>query len=159
MEKEYKLAEQYHLQGNNCIESVLKTCNDTMNLQLPDVAIRMASGMGGGIGRSGCVCGALSGACLVIGALVGRLTPDEKPLPEVYKYTSEFHDRFKITKNTRGSAPPFFICSPGPQHPTSVFGTPEYRKKSTASRLRPLPPTWSPDWIKRYRRREPHLLK
>ena len=53
MEKEYKLAEQYHLQGNNCIESVLKTCNDTMNLQLPDVAIRMASGMGGGIGRSG----------------------------------------------------------------------------------------------------------
>lgn len=95
MEKEYKLAEQYHLQGNNCIESVLKTCNDTMNLQLPDVAIRMASGMGGGIGRSGCVCGALSGACLVIGALVGRLTPDEKPLPEVYKYTSEFHDRFK----------------------------------------------------------------
>lgn len=25
MEKEYKLAEQYHLQGNNCIESVLKT--------------------------------------------------------------------------------------------------------------------------------------
>ena len=72
MEKEYKLAEQYHLQGNNCIESVLKTCNDTMNLQLPDVAIRMASGMGGGIGRSGCVCGALSGACLVIGALVGR---------------------------------------------------------------------------------------
>ena len=95
MEKEYKLAEQYHLQGNNCIESVLKTCNDTMNLQLPDVAIRMASGMGGGIGRSGCVCGALSGACLVIGALVGRLTPDEKPLPEVYKYTSEFHYRFK----------------------------------------------------------------
>ncbi|MDY4727453.1 MAG: C-GCAxxG-C-C family protein, partial [Megasphaera elsdenii] len=95
MEREYKLAEQYHLQGNNCIESVIKTCNDTMNLQLPDVAIRMASGMGGGIGRSGCVCGALSGACLVIGALVGRRTPDEKPLPEVYKYTSEFHDRFK----------------------------------------------------------------
>ena len=88
MEREYKLAEQYHLQGNNCIESVIKTCNDTMNLQLPDVAIRMASGMGGGIGRSGCVCGALSGACLVIGALVGRRTPDEKPLPEVYKYTS-----------------------------------------------------------------------
>ena len=58
MEKEYKLAEQYHLQGNNCIESVLKTCNDTMNLQLPDIAIRMASGMGGagsGFSRYGCL--------------------------------------------------------------------------------------------------------
>ena len=123
MEKEYKLAEQYHLQGNNCIESVLKTCNDTMNLQLPDVAIRMVSGMGGGIGRSGCVCGALSGACLVIGALVGRLTPDEKPLPEVYKYTSE--------------APP----AAGPSTPSV---SERRNTASTASRLRPLPPTWSP---------------
>lgn len=118
MEREYKLAEQYHLQGNNCIESVLKTCNDTMNLQLPDVAIRMASGMGGGIGRSGCVCGALSGACLVIGALVGRLTPDEKPLPEVYKYTSEFHDRFKE----------HFGATCCQALNTLSFGTPEYRK-------------------------------
>lgn len=132
MEKEYKLAEQYHLQGNNCIESVLKTCNDTMNLQLPDVAIRMASGMGGGIGRSGCVCGALSGACLVIGALVGRLTPDEKPLPEVYKYTSEFHDRFKEH---------FGAPAAGPSTPSV---SERRNTASTASRLRPLPPTWSP---------------
>ena len=87
MKKEYELAEQYHTQGNNCVESVIKACNDSMNLRLPDESIRMASVMGGGIGRSGCVCGALSGACLVIGSLVGRLDPAEKPLPEMYQYT------------------------------------------------------------------------
>ena len=51
MESVYKLAEKYHLEGNNCVESVVKACNDSMNLNLPDVAIRMACGLGGGIGR------------------------------------------------------------------------------------------------------------
>ena len=49
MESVYKLAEKYHLEGNNCVESVVKACNDSMNLNLPDVAIRMACGLGGGI--------------------------------------------------------------------------------------------------------------
>lgn len=66
MKEIYDLAEQYHNDGNNCVESVVKACNDGLELGLPDVAIRMVSGMGGGIGRSGCVCGALSGSCLVI---------------------------------------------------------------------------------------------
>ena len=55
MKKIYDLAEQYHNDGNNCVESVVKACNDGLELGLPDVAIRMVSGMGGGIGRSGCV--------------------------------------------------------------------------------------------------------
>lgn len=78
MKEIYDLAEQYHNEGNNCVESVVKACNDGLKLGLPDVAIRMVSGMGGGIGRSGCVCGALSGSCLVISSIVGRLDPSEK---------------------------------------------------------------------------------
>lgn len=77
MKEIYDLAEQYHNDGNNCVESVVKACNDGLELGLPDVAIRMVSGMGGGIGRSGCVCGALSGSCLVISSSVGRLDPSE----------------------------------------------------------------------------------
>lgn len=119
MKKEYELAEQYHTQGNNCVESVIKACNDSMNLHLPDESIRMASVMGGGIGRSGCVCGALSGACLVIGSLVGRLDPAEKPLPEMYQYTHEFHDCFKKHFGT--------TCCRALNKLS--FGTPEYRKQ------------------------------
>ena len=55
MKEIHDLAEQYHNEGNNCVESVVKACNDGLELGLPDVAIRMVSGMGGGIGRSGCV--------------------------------------------------------------------------------------------------------
>ena len=119
MEKEKQLAEKYHMAGNNCVESVIKACNDSMDLKLSDDAIRMASGMGGGIGRSGCVCGALTGACLVIGALAGRLDPSEKPLPEVYQYTHEFHDRFKDH---------FGVTCCRALNKLS-FGTPEYRKQ------------------------------
>ena len=49
MKEIYDLAEQYHNDGNNCVESVVKACNDGLKLGLPDVAIRMVSGMGGGI--------------------------------------------------------------------------------------------------------------
>ena len=41
-----QLAEKYHMAGNNCVESVIKACNDSMDLKLSDDAIRMASGMG-----------------------------------------------------------------------------------------------------------------
>ncbi|WP_288773044.1 C-GCAxxG-C-C family (seleno)protein [uncultured Megasphaera sp.] len=118
MKKEYELARKYHLEGNNCVESIVKTCNDSLSLHLPEAAIRMVSGMGGGLGRSGCVCGALSGACLILGALAGRVDPSEKPLPEVYQYTGEFHDRFK--KHFGATC---CRCLNRLQ-----FGTPEYRK-------------------------------
>lgn len=40
MKEIYDLAEQYHNDGNNCVESVVKACNDGLELGLPDVAIR-----------------------------------------------------------------------------------------------------------------------
>ena len=119
MEKEKNLAEKYHLAGNNCVESVVKACNESMDLQIPEVAIRMASGLGGGIGRSGCVCGALTGSCLIIGALAGRADPSEKHQTEVYKYTHEFHERFKEHFGT--------TCCRALNKLS--FGTPEYRKQ------------------------------
>ena len=119
MEKEMKLAEQYHMDGNNCVESVIKACNEGMNLNISADAIRMASGLGGGIGRSGCVCGALSGACLVIGLMAGRNDPSAKPLPEIYQYTHEFHDRFKE----------HFGATCCRALNKLSFGTPEYRKQ------------------------------
>lgn len=46
--------------------------------ELPDECIRMASGFTGGIGGSHEeICGAISGAVMVIGGLYGRVGPDE----------------------------------------------------------------------------------
>ena len=88
------IAEKYYIQGYNCAESVLYTLNDELDLQLPPEALRMATGFGGGVGRSGCMCGALSAATMVLGALEGR-TNTEKPLAETYSLTHAFHDIFK----------------------------------------------------------------
>lgn len=119
MQKIYDLAAKYHMAGNNCVESVVKACNEGLKLELPDIAIRMISGMGGGIGRSGCVCGALSGSSMIISALVGRLDPSEKHQTEVYKYTHEFYERFV---EHFGSP----CCA---ELNKLSFGTPEYRTK------------------------------
>lgn len=91
MENLRALATKYHDEGYNCAESVVKVSNECMQLHLPDEALRMVSILGGGVGGSGCICGALSGACLVLGALVGRVDKDEKSKPEMNAPIKEFH--------------------------------------------------------------------
>jgi C_GCAxxG_C_C family probable redox protein len=94
MESGKELAIQLHDSGNSCAESVVKACNTCMKLNLSDDAIRMSSGLGGGLGGSGCVCGALNGACLILGVIAGRREVDEKAKPEIYKNIREFQQRF-----------------------------------------------------------------
>ena len=94
MEDIKKLAIQLHNEGNSCAESMVKACNTCLKLNLSDDAIRMTSGLGGGLGGSGCICGALNGACLVLGVLAGRRGVSEKPKPEIYKVVGEFQQAF-----------------------------------------------------------------
>lgn len=61
MEKVKELAAQYQQAGNNCAETVVKVCNDCLDLKLPPETLRMVSVLGGGVAGSGCICGALNG--------------------------------------------------------------------------------------------------
>ena len=61
-----ELAAQYQQAGNNCAETVVKVCNDCLDLKLPPETLRIVSVLGGGVAGSGCLCGALNGACLVL---------------------------------------------------------------------------------------------
>ncbi len=94
MGQERELAGQLHAAGNSCAEAVVKACNISLNLGLSDDALRMASGLGGGIGGAGCVCGALNGAELILGVIAGRTEVAEKSKSEIYTLTKEFHTRF-----------------------------------------------------------------
>jgi C_GCAxxG_C_C family probable redox protein len=87
-------AGQYFKQGNNCAESVFRAFLEILPNDYPPEVARMASTFGGGLGRAGCSCGALTGAELVLGMLVGRdnLTDD---LSRVYQLSGELHNRFK----------------------------------------------------------------
>jgi len=79
--------------GYNCAESVVRTFRDFYKLDISDEALKMASGFGGGLGHAGCMCGALSGATMVIGMLQGRANKEQSKDP-VYASAQEFHGIF-----------------------------------------------------------------
>lgn len=89
-----QLAGQNFRDGFNCAEAIVRAFRDLLDAGLSDDAVRMASGFGGGLGHAGCLCGALSGATMVLGMLQGRTTPQESREP-VYASAHEFHGRFK----------------------------------------------------------------
>lgn len=88
-----QLAGQHFREGYNCAEAILRAFNATLNLGLDDNALKLAAGFGGGIGHSGCVCGALAASIMVLGALQGRRHQSESR-DAAYRASAGFHDKF-----------------------------------------------------------------
>jgi len=77
----------------NCAESVLRGVCQAQGIELPDIAKKMATPFGGGIGRAEDVCGALAGGVLAIGANIGRTMPEQDRLRS-YNAAGELHKKF-----------------------------------------------------------------
>jgi C_GCAxxG_C_C family probable redox protein len=61
-----------------------------------ELALRLATAFGGGMGRNGELCGALSGSLMVIGMRHGRVDlADASPRDTAYQLTSTLFERFK----------------------------------------------------------------
>lgn len=60
-----ELARKYYLQGYNCAEAILRAGNEFYNLNMDENSMRLAAAFGGGM-QVGDICGALSGACMVV---------------------------------------------------------------------------------------------
>lgn len=60
------------LQGYNCAQSVLACCGRDRGIPR-ELAIRVGQAFGGGIGKTGNLCGALTGALMVVGMKVASL--------------------------------------------------------------------------------------
>ena len=58
-----------------CSEAILYTVNAILGNPLPSEIVKLASGFTGGIGRSGSVCGALTGGVMALGLAFGRTNP------------------------------------------------------------------------------------
>ena len=65
-----ELAMQYFKEGYNCAQAVFLAFTDHTGFD-EKAALRLAAPFGGGLGRQREVCGAVSGMCLVAGALYG----------------------------------------------------------------------------------------
>ncbi|MFV0440117.1 MAG: C-GCAxxG-C-C family protein [Lachnospirales bacterium] len=65
-------ADNYDTGGLFCSEAIVKSFNDNLDMGLSDMAIRMASGFPVGVGKSKCLCGAVSGGSMILAAYFGR---------------------------------------------------------------------------------------
>lgn len=80
--------------GFNCSQSVLAVFCEQYGLD-KETAMKMSCGFGGGM-RSGEVCGAVSGAVMVIGLKYGQFEADDKDSKKLcYSKTTEFLKAFK----------------------------------------------------------------
>jgi C_GCAxxG_C_C family probable redox protein len=94
MSKERAAATRF-CDGFSCSQAILSTYGPRYGLE-EEQALRLASGLGGGMGRMGRTCGAVTGAFLVIGLDQGATSTSDKAAKErTYGSVREFADRFQ----------------------------------------------------------------
>ena len=92
--KRSEKALEYYYDGFNCAQSVIASFKDILNID-EEVALRMASGFGGGMGRMQETCGAVTGAFMVIGFLRGKYKDgDDEAKEKTNNLIQEFSGRF-----------------------------------------------------------------
>lgn len=89
------IAEENFRKGYNCAQSVLLAFSDVTGLDEKTAAM-LSSSFGGGLGRLREVCGALSGAAMVLGLLRGYSDPNDRAAKKAhYARIQAFADRFR----------------------------------------------------------------
>lgn len=84
-----KLARKFFGRRFNCAQSVILGVSKALKIEVPKEVVKTAGVFGGGIGGSGCLCGALAGAVM----LIGYLSP--KSNEETAEFFRIFKERFK----------------------------------------------------------------
>lgn len=89
-------ANKLHLDGYNCAQAVLIVLYEYMNPQEKNPVIpKIATGFGGGLGRCGSVCGALTGAIMAVGLKYGANEIDQQKKQETYDKTQVLFKQFQ----------------------------------------------------------------
>jgi len=82
-------------QGFSCSQAVLAVFAEDFGLDL-NLALRISQGFGAGIAYSDDICGAVSGAIMVIGLRYGRIKADDRAAKEkTYSVVAKFIREFK----------------------------------------------------------------
>ncbi len=97
LEKIAKRAENLFLTRQlQCAEAVMTVLNQGLGGGLPPgMAVRLASALPEGLGRRGCLCGALNGGALALGLFLGRDGPGYGNGRTVRQAVGQLHDQFK----------------------------------------------------------------
>lgn len=131
METKMEIAVEKFLEGYNCAQSVLYAFCDDLQIE-KDLALKIASGFGGGMGLKEDVCGAVTGGIIVIGAKYGRGENEDHAEAKITAYTKtrELIDQFAVQHGT-------FICREllGGCDFTTVEGRKEFKEKDLFNKV------------------------
>ena len=141
-------AKAYFYEGYNCSQSIALTFCEEMGLT-PEVALRLSSSFGGGMGRLREVCGAVSGMFMVIGVLYGYSNPkDPAAKAEHYRRVQELAARFTADQ---GSIVCRTLLGGNPDSaPTPEARTDAYYKKRPCPELIAYAADLTEDYIKHH---------
>jgi len=87
-------AANYFRQDYNCAQSVLLTMQEYYGIRRNRFIPRIATAFGGGIGRRGSLCGALTGAIMAIGLKRGTNKTVLIEKEKAYEIALKFYDQF-----------------------------------------------------------------
>lgn len=92
-------AQKMFEEGHTCSQAVLTSFSHHYNLP-EELALKLACSFGGGMGRQGMTCGAVTGALMVLGLDAGRVDPDDEEARErnddlVQDFFARFQDKYK----------------------------------------------------------------
>ena len=103
MSAKTELAKTYHGRGYSCSQSVLASFSQDFGLS-EEAALRISTGFGSGMGRLCEVCGALTGAFMVLGLKHGKVATDGTKYgtntETTYRLVTEVAEKFR---NRNGS--------------------------------------------------------
>jgi len=95
MKTRSEVAVETFLSGYNCAQAVLSTYGHELGLDT-ETALKVATGLGAGMGRQGEVCGAVTGAILALGLKYGRGGQQDRSATErTYQKTQELIGQFE----------------------------------------------------------------
>lgn len=88
-------AVELFMEGYNCSQSVFTAFADRFGID-EDTAKKISAGLGGGVGRQREVCGAVSGAAMILGSVKAAVSgKDSEGKKANYDLVREFCDLFK----------------------------------------------------------------
>jgi C_GCAxxG_C_C family probable redox protein len=87
-------AVDYFKQDYNCAQSVLLTMQEYYGIRRNWLIPKIATAFGGGIGRRGSLCGALTGAVMAIGLKHGTNKTVLKEKEKAYEIARKLYDQF-----------------------------------------------------------------
>lgn len=82
-----------------CSEAVLQTINELLGMPYGADVVKLASGFPIGMGKSGCLCGAVSGGQMALGIVYGRV--EGEPMQDkMFEISKNLHDYIKDEYNS-----------------------------------------------------------